>query len=82
MENKNKDYFWIPFNTALVCGLITGGIYEGIHAFSTSDWAAKGQPVLDRWFEEQIYFMHGFIPGALIGLFIGYLWYLYLYRNK
>jgi len=77
---KNRDYFWIPFNIALIVGLLVGSTNDFIHAFPTTDWAVKGQPFIERWINRQEWFLSGFIPGALIGAVVGMVW--YKFRRK
>ena len=61
----------MPLNFALLFGLITGAIIQFPKLMTSADWAAKGQPVTHRWIDEQLWFIEGFIPGAVFGVFIG-----------
>jgi len=71
MKKKNRDYFWIPFNVALIFGLIAGVINKFIYALPSGDWAVKGQPFIERWLDKQEWFIQGFLPGAIIGVVVG-----------
>ncbi len=54
---------------------MSGGIVKFVLGLETSDWAARGQPMLDRWLDAQTWFLMGFAPGAIVGAIIGVVWY-------
>ena len=66
----------------MLFGLILGATNELLHAWPTADWASKGQPFFDRWINRQIWFLYGFIPGAIIGTFVGFVWYRVSSKNN
>ncbi len=73
---------WIPFCFTLLGALITGGIYKASKAGPTSDWAVKGQPVIERWIDKQEWFLQGSLPGAIIGLIIGVILYQVFFKKN
>ncbi|MBE8233600.1 MAG: hypothetical protein HAW67_07660 [Endozoicomonadaceae bacterium] len=79
---KNNDWFWVPFCFTMLGGVITGGIYEGYHELQTNDWAARGQPLFERWLDKQSWFIEGAIPGLILGLIVGILVWAYTYKYK
>jgi hypothetical protein len=68
---KIRDWFWILFGMALLIGVPSGLVIEYFYRFHTTDWAAKGQPVLERFLDRQVWFLSGFLPGAIVGIIIG-----------
>jgi hypothetical protein len=66
-----RDRIQLSLALALLLGLIFGKFTERSFSFETSDWAAKGQPILDRFKDRFIHFMPGAKIGAIIGLLLG-----------
>ncbi|MEQ8614291.1 MAG: hypothetical protein RIC37_09770 [Gammaproteobacteria bacterium] len=56
--------------------MLTGFFTRFRNQTSTIDWASNGQPILERWFDKQEWFVEGFIPGAIVGILVGLLWVL------
>ena len=52
-------------------GLIISSTNNFIHAFTSADWAEKGQAFIEKCLEKQEWFFARLYPGALIGLVVG-----------
>lgn len=65
MKTKLKSAFVL----SLLCGFIGYGIFKFSYSLPTSDWAAKGVPIMERLYNTT---MHG-LPGLIVGIIIGFL---------
>ncbi len=55
-------------------GSITGAINAKINQGQTADWAARGQPIFERWLDKQSWFIETFPYGAIVGAIVGIIW--------
>ena len=44
-----REYLWSSLVVGLLFGLIAGGSVKFFFAYPTSDWAANGVPLIDRF---------------------------------
>ena len=67
MKTKLKE----AIGLSIVCGWIGYEIFEFSYSLPTSDWAAKGVPILERLYNTTLHGLPGIAYGMIIGFIIG-----------
>ena len=65
-----KTVVWFSVFSGALCGILL----KKNMASQTADWVASGQPLLDRWLDNQLWFAIGFAVGALLGACLAAAW--------
>jgi hypothetical protein len=67
-----KDKFIIAFVFAFIGALVGGKVTQSAFSLETTDWAARGQSVVERQKDKFIHSIPGIIIGGLGGFVLGF----------